>query len=162
MVGNVGEVLWVVMGTIALVMLLACANVTNLLLVRAEARQQELALRAALGAGVARIVRGLLVESVMLGLIGGVLGVGFAYAGLRLLVAIGPADLPRLNEISLDRTHLRIHADAFGVVRALSGTGPGIQVRRSADFGRPAKRGPNASVSRGAASRPQRSGGGPE
>ncbi len=101
-VGNIGDVLWVVMGTIALVMFIACANVTNLLLVRAEARQHELALRAALGAGVARIMRGLLVESVMLGLMGGALGVVMAYAGLRLLVAIGPANLPRLSEISLD------------------------------------------------------------
>jgi predicted permease len=111
--GNVGDVLWVVMGTIALVMLIACANVTNLLLVRAEARQHELALRAALGAGVARIVRSLLVESVMLGLLGGALGVGVAYAGLRLLMAIGAANLPRLNEISMDpRT--------FGFTLALS------------------------------------------
>jgi predicted permease len=101
-IGNIGDVLRVVMGTIALLMLIACANVTNLLLVRAEARQHELALRAALGAGVARIVRSLLVESVILGLMGGALGVGFAYAGLRLLVAIGPANLPRLNEISMD------------------------------------------------------------
>src|SRR5579883_659654 len=101
-VGNAGSVLWIVMGTIALVMLMAYANVTNLLLVRAEARQRELALRAALGAGLARIVRSLLVESVMLGLMGGALGVVVAYAGLRLLVAIGPANLPRLNEISVD------------------------------------------------------------
>ena len=106
-VGNVGDVLWVVMGTIGLVMLIACANVTNLLLVRAEGRQHELAIRAALGAGEARIVRSLLVESVMLGLMGGALGVGFAYAGLRLLLAVGPANLPRLNEISMDaRTFL--------------------------------------------------------
>jgi predicted permease len=101
-IGNIGDVLWVVMGTIALVMFIACANVTNLLLVRAETRQRELALRAALGAGTARIVRGLLVESVMLGLMGGALGVAVAYAGLRLLAAIGPANLPRLNEISVD------------------------------------------------------------
>jgi predicted permease len=100
--GNVGDVLWVVMGTIALVLLIACANVTNLLLVRAEARQHELALRAALGAGAGRIVRSLLVDSVILGLMGGALGVGVAYAGLRLLVAIGPANLPRLSEISMD------------------------------------------------------------
>lgn len=65
-IGNIGELLWVVMGTIGVVMLIACANVTNLLLVRVEARQQELALRAALGAGWARIVRILLLESVML------------------------------------------------------------------------------------------------
>jgi predicted permease len=101
-VGNVGDVLWVVMATIALVMLIACANVTNLLLVRAEARQQELALRAALGAGTACIIRSLLVESVTLGLMGGALGVVLAYAGLRLLAAIGPANLPRLSEISMD------------------------------------------------------------
>ena len=101
-VGNVGDVLWVVMGTIALVLFIACANVTNLLLIRAEGRQHELAIRAALGAGVARIVHSLLVESVMLGLMGGALGVATAYAGLRLLVAIGPANLPRLSEISMD------------------------------------------------------------
>src|SRR6267154_3529937 len=101
-IGNVSDVLWVVMGTIGLVMLIACANVTNLFLVRIEARQQELAVRAALGAGWARMVRGLLVESVMLGLMGGVLGAAFACAGVRLLLAIGPANLPRLSEISLD------------------------------------------------------------
>jgi predicted permease len=100
--GSVGDVLWVVMGTIGLVMLIACANVTNLLLVRAEGRQHELALRVALGAGKARIVRGLLVESVTLGLMGGALGVVLAYAGLRVLAAIGPANLPRVNEISMD------------------------------------------------------------
>ncbi len=100
--GNVSQVLWVVMATIGLVMMIACANVANLLLVRVESRQQELAVRAALGAGWARIVRGLLVESVLLGLMGGVLGVGLAYAGVRFLVASGPANLPRLSEISID------------------------------------------------------------
>jgi predicted permease len=100
--GNVGEALWVVMGTIGLVMLIACANVANLLLVRVESRQQELAVRAALGAGWARIVRGLLVESVLLGLMGGAIGVGIAFAGVRFLVAAGPENLPRLSEISID------------------------------------------------------------
>src|ERR1700736_6341903 len=88
-IGNVSDVLWVVMGTIGLVMLIACANVTNLLLVRIEARQQELAVRAALGAGWVRMVRALLVESVVLALMGGALGAAFAYAGVRLLLAIG-------------------------------------------------------------------------
>jgi predicted permease len=101
-VGNVGDLLWVVMGTIGVVMLIACANVTNLLLARVEGRQQELAVRAALGAGWARIVRALLVESLMLGLMGGIVGIGLAYAGVRFLAATGPSNLPRLNEISLD------------------------------------------------------------
>jgi predicted permease len=101
-VGDVGGVLWVVMATVGLVMLIACTNVANLLLVRAESRQQELAIRAALGAGRARIARELLTESVTLGLMGGVVAVGVAYGGLRLLTAIGPANLPRLSEISLD------------------------------------------------------------
>jgi predicted permease len=101
-IGNVSSVLWVVMATLGLVMLMACANVANLLLVRADARQQELSIRAALGAGRGRIARELLVESVSLGLVGGVFAVGVAYAGLRLLRAIGFAELPRLSEISLD------------------------------------------------------------
>jgi predicted permease len=101
-IGNVGNVLWVIMATIGVVMLIACTNVANLSLVRADGRQQELAVRAALGAGRGRIAWELLLESVALGLIGGVLGIGIAYEGLRLLVAIGPANLPRLGEISLD------------------------------------------------------------
>jgi putative ABC transport system permease protein len=100
--GNVSDVLWVVMGTIALVLLIACANVTNLFLVRGESRQQEMAVRAALGAGSVRIVRALLVESVMLGLMGGVVGMGIAFWGVKLLMAVGPANLPRLNEIAVD------------------------------------------------------------
>ncbi len=101
-IGSIGNVLWLVMGTIGVVMLIACTNVANLLLVRADARQQELAVRAAMGAGRGRIAWELLLESLCLGLLGGVLGVGIAYEGLRLLVAIGPANLPRLGEISLD------------------------------------------------------------
>src|ERR1700729_2001701 len=101
-VGSVGNVLWIVMATIGIVMLIACTNVANLLLVRADGRQQELAVRSALGAGRWRIARELLLESVTLGLLGGVVGVGVAYAGLRLLIAIGPENLPRLSEISLD------------------------------------------------------------
>jgi predicted permease len=102
MVGSIHAVLWVVMGTIGVVMLIACTNVANLLLVRADVRQQELAVRSALGAGRWRIARELLMESVTLGLLGGAAGVAVAYAGLRLLTAIGPVDLPRMSEISLD------------------------------------------------------------
>jgi predicted permease len=101
-IGSIGGVLWVVMATVGLVMLIVCTNVANLLLVRAESRHQELSIRAALGASRMRIARALLIESVALGVLGGVIAVGVAVAGLRLLVAIGPADLPRLSEISLD------------------------------------------------------------
>jgi predicted permease len=101
-IGNISSVLWVVMATVGLVMLIACINVANLLLVRADGRQQELAIRAALGAGRARIARELLIESLLLGLIGGIAAIGVAYGALRLLVAIGPADLPRISEVSLN------------------------------------------------------------
>ncbi len=101
-VGSIQTMLWVVMGTIGMVMLIACTNVANLLVVRADARQQELAVCSALGAGRWRIARELLLESVTLGLLGGAAGVAVAYAGLRLLTAIGPEELPRLSEISLD------------------------------------------------------------
>jgi putative ABC transport system permease protein len=102
LVGDIGNVLWVLMGTIGMVLLIACANVANLLLVRAEGRQQELAIRAALGAGSGRIARELLFESVTLGLLGGVLGLGLAYGALRVLVALAPANLPRVEDISID------------------------------------------------------------
>jgi predicted permease len=101
-VGDIGSVLWVVMATVGLVMLIACVNVANLLLVRAETRHQELSIRAALGAGRGRIARELLMESVLLGLMGGVVSIGVAYAGLRLLKALGPTDLPRLSEVGFD------------------------------------------------------------
>ncbi|MGC2398912.1 MAG: ABC transporter permease [Acidobacteriaceae bacterium] len=101
-IGDVGNALWVVMATIGVVMLITCTNVANLLLVRADSRQQELAIRAALGAGRVRIAWELLLESLCLGILGGILGIAVAYGGLRLLVAIGPANLPRLSEISLD------------------------------------------------------------
>lgn len=105
-IGNVNSVLWVVMATVGVVLLIACTNIANLLLVRAESRQQELSIRAALGATRRRIARELLVESLVISLAGGALAVGVAYASLRLLVAAGPADLPRLTEISLDARSL--------------------------------------------------------
>ena len=113
-IGSIGGVLWVVMATVGLVMLIVCTNVANLLLVRAESRHQELSIRAALGAGRMRIARELLIESVSLGLLGGVIAIGVAFAGLRLLVAIGPADLPRLSEISLDCALARFHSRSLG------------------------------------------------
>lgn len=101
-VGDVGEVLWVLLGTVGMVLLIACANVANLFLVRAEGRQREMALRTALGAGRGRIAGELLMESVVLGLVSGALGLLLAFGGLKLLVALGPENLPRLDEIGID------------------------------------------------------------
>lgn len=101
-VGDVSSLLWVLMGSIGMVLLIACANVANLLLVRTEGRQQELAIRAALGASRGRIAGELLFESVVIGLMGSILGLGVAWAALRLLVAMAPSGLPRLNDIGID------------------------------------------------------------
>ena len=101
-VGDVGKVLSVLMGSIAMVLLIACANVANLLLVRVDGRRQELAIRAALGAGRGRIAMELLFESMILGLLGSALGLALAYGALRVLVAIAPTGLPRIHEIGID------------------------------------------------------------
>jgi predicted permease len=101
-IGDVGNSLWVLMGSIAIVLLIACANVANLLLVRAEGRRQELSIRAALGAGGLRIAVDLLYESVVLGLLGSLLGLLLASQALRILVALAPAGLPRIHEIGID------------------------------------------------------------
>jgi predicted permease len=101
-VGDIGKLLWLLMGSIGMVLLIACANVANLLLVRAEGRQQELAVRAALGAGWMRIAGELLFESVVIGLLGSIVGLALAYGGLRFLVWLAPAGLPRLDEIGID------------------------------------------------------------
>src|SRR5262249_43590384 len=107
--------------------------VATLLLVRAEARNQELAIRAALGAGTSRIVRALLVESVLLGLVGGIFGLVLAYGGLRLLVAYAPAGLPRVAEITIDPRVLAFNAAisllsgmVFGLIPALRHASPRI------------------------------------
>ena len=101
-VGDVGKVLWVLMGSIVLVLLVACANVANLLLVRVEGRRQELAVRSALGAGWGRIAADLFFESIVLGVAGSLIGLALAYGALRLLVAMAPTGLPRIHEIGID------------------------------------------------------------
>ena len=101
-VGDIGNMLWILLGTVGLVLLVACANVANLFLVRAEARQQELAIRLALGAEARQVAWQLMSESLMIALLGGVLGTALAYGGIQLLVYLQPAQLPRLNEITLD------------------------------------------------------------
>jgi predicted permease len=128
-VGDIAKSLWVVMGTVAIVLLIACANVANLSLVRTGARHQELAVRAALGAGWGRIARELLIDSLILALAGGALGLGLAYAGLRLLVRIGSSNLPRLTEISVDPLVLPVRAGYFDRIGASFRHGAGAELR---------------------------------
>jgi putative ABC transport system permease protein len=99
---NVGQILWILLAAVGIVLLIACGNVANLFLVRAEGRHQELAVRAALGASRGRIARALLSESVVLAVAGGLLGVWLAQAALALLRAIAPAELPRVGDIAID------------------------------------------------------------
>ncbi len=103
---DVGQILWILLAAVGVVLLVACGNVANLFLVRAEGRRQELALRAALGASRGRIARALLSESVVLALAGGLFGVLFAQAGIGLLRTIAPAELPRVDDIGIDATVL--------------------------------------------------------
>ena len=101
-IGDVGQVLWTLLATVGMVLIIACANVANLSLVRAEGRQQEFAVRTALGASRGRIARSLLSESMALGLAGGAIGILIARAGLALLGWLAPEGLPRLDEIEIN------------------------------------------------------------
>jgi putative ABC transport system permease protein len=133
LVGDVGKMLWVLMGTIGIVLVIACANVASLVLVRADGRSAEFAVRTALGAARTRLAREMLLESLILGLVSGALGLVLASAGLRLLKAIGPTTIPRLHEITLDPTVLGftlvvsvLSALLFGIIPVIKYTGPRI------------------------------------
>jgi predicted permease len=106
LVGSVANLLWILLGGVSVVLLVACANVANLALVRAEGKDTEMAVRTAMGADRRRIGWEYLKESLLLGVLGGVGGLVLAYAGLRILVSFGPEDLPRLDQVTLDVTTL--------------------------------------------------------
>ena len=134
-VGKVGPVLLVLMGAVGLLLLIACANVASLLLARAEGRQREIALRAALGARAGRIVRQLMTESLVLSLAGGAAGILLASWLVHGLVAAAPPTLPRLESIGLDGTSLLFAAGIsiltgilFGLAPALHAAGPNLFV----------------------------------
>jgi predicted permease len=129
-IGNVGLLLWLLMASIGTVLLIACANVANLLLVRTEGRQNELALRAALGASRRRIGAQLLCESAVIGLLGSACGLGLAWAALRVLVALAPRGLPRISDIGVNLPVLYFTLGVtvftgllFGLVPVLKHTG---------------------------------------
>ena len=126
-VGNVGGMLWTLMGSVGAVLLIACANIANLLLARADARRRELAIRAALGAGARRIAGEFLCESLVLGAIGGAVGLELAYAGLVLLAAFAPANLPRVDDIAVGPPVLAFAAISALVSSLLFGSIPAVK-----------------------------------
>jgi predicted permease len=109
-VGDLGQTLWILMGTMSLLLLMACANVANLMLVRTQSRRSELAVRSALGAGRAAIARVVLAEAAVVGLIGGVGGVALAYLGLPYLLSLGADDLPQVMAVRIDPVVLLVAA----------------------------------------------------
>jgi putative ABC transport system permease protein len=127
-VGDVRTPLLVLLGAVTFVLLVACANVANLLLARASARQQEIAVRAALGANRSRLFRQLLTESVVLGLAGGAIGLAIAFGGTRALVAAQPADIPRLDEIGVDGLVVLFTLASALVTSVLFGIAPALQI----------------------------------
>jgi putative ABC transport system permease protein len=133
LVREVRPVILALMGAVTFVLLIACANVANLLLVRAAARERELAVRAALGGTRGRLVRQLLTESLLLGLAAVAVGLGLAWAGVRVLIALGPEDLPRLDHVAVNPAVVGFAAGAgllsviaFGLIPAIRASRPDV------------------------------------
>ena len=130
MVSNFRLTLWIMLAAVGVVLLIACANLANMLLAKSIARTREIAIRAALGAGKGRILRQLITESLLMGLLAGIIGVLFAFWGERALVALAPGDVPRLSETLID---LGVLSFALGIslfASVLFGLAPALQTLR--------------------------------
>ena len=129
-VGNVRSLLWLLLGAVSLVLLIACGNAANLLLARAASRMRELGVRVALGAGRSRIIRQLLTEALLIGVAAGAIGVGLAYLFLRILPHLDPGNIPRLREASLDTRVLFFTVAVSLLTSVLTGVLPALTVSR--------------------------------
>lgn len=149
-VGDIRRQVWILMAAVAFVLLIACANVASLLLARGESRRRETALRVALGAGQGRVIRQFLTESVLLGLFGGLVGLGLAWVGIRVLVPMLPADIPSVMQgrIGMDVNVLLFTLAAAGIAGLLFGVAPAIRAA-DPDLNRELKEGSRGSVGRG-------------
>jgi len=150
MVGRIRPALRMLMIAVGILLLIACVNVANLVLSRAAARERELAVRTALGASRSRLARQILTESVVIGLAGGALGVGVAYAGVKLLVSINPTSVPRLADVTMDSRVLLFATGVSVLTGLLFGLAPALRsgrVRSTAAL-KGGERGSSAGVSR--------------
>ncbi len=129
MVGSIGTALWVLQGAVGFVLLIACANLANLILARSESRQKEFAIRSARGAGRWRLLRQFLTEGVLLAIVGGALGAAIGFAGVRAMLAANPESIPRALEISLDWKVLAFTLGVSLVTGLVFGMAPLLHLR---------------------------------
>jgi putative ABC transport system permease protein len=147
LLGGIERTLWLLLGAVSLVLLIACANVANLFMVRAEARRREQTVRAAMGAERAHFAVHYLTESMLLAVAAGLVGVFFAWAGVKLLLAVAPVGLPRLDEIALTGTGVAFALGVAALMGMIFGLAPAV--RTHADFHELREAGRGMTASRG-------------